>query len=128
MNNLTPAIEDYLERITQLEKKQGYVRAVDLAEELGVSAAGVTQTLKKMEVMELVKLQKYRGFSLTTKGKTIGLAIRKRHLILAEFFGLLKLPANVIEKDIEGIEHHLSNTTLKAIEKILPILKKCLAK
>ena len=32
---LTPAMEDYLETVFMLQKQKGYVRCVDVAEQLG---------------------------------------------------------------------------------------------
>jgi len=68
--------------------------------------------------------ERYRGFTLTAKGRAVGLRIRKRHKILEEFFELLKLPSHIVEKDIEGLEHYLSNETLEALEKLIVSLKR----
>lgn len=120
---LTPPSEDYLERIEELLREKGYARAIDIAERLKVTPASVTMMLKKLESSGHIIRENYRGFTLTSKGKAVGQNIRKRHLVLHEFLTFLKLPPAVIERDIEGLEHSLSNETVHALEKHIRSLK-----
>ena len=39
---LTPAMEDYLEAILMIKQQHGYVRCVDVAEQLGVKKPSVS--------------------------------------------------------------------------------------
>jgi len=121
---LTTPNEDYLERIWELLDEKGYARVTDIAERLDVKPASVTMMLKKLESSGHIIRERYRGFTLTAKGRAVGLRIRKRHKILEEFFELLKLPSHIVEKDIEGLEHYLSNETLEALEKLIVSLKR----
>lgn len=113
---LTQPNEDYLERIWELLDEKGYARVTDIAERLGVSPASVTMMLIKLEQSGYIIRERYRGFTLTAKGRVVGHRIRKRHEILSEFLHLLHLPEKVIEHDIEGMEHNLSDQTLTALE------------
>jgi len=121
---LTTPNEDYLERIYELLNEKGYARVTDIAERLDVKPASVTMMLKKLESSGHIIRERYRGFTLTSKGRAVGLRIRKRHKILEEFFKLLKLSPHIVEKDIEGLEHYLSNETLEALEKLIASLKR----
>ena len=121
---LTKPNEDYLERIWELLDEKGYARVTDIAERLKVKPASVTMMLKKLEFSGHITRESYRGFTLTPKGKAVGIKIKKRHTILSEFLRLLKLPEKIIERDIEGMEHYLSNQTLEALEKLVVQLKK----
>lgn len=121
---LTTPSEDYLERISELLDEKGYARVTDIAERLKVKPASVTMMLKKLETSGHVVREHYRGFSLTPKGVAVGNKIKKRHSILSEFLHLLHIPSHTIEKDIEGLEHSLSDDTLDALEKLITILKK----
>lgn len=123
-STLTTPHEDYLERICELLDEKGYARVTDIAERLGVQPASVTMMLKKLETSGHVLRERYRGFTLTTKGKAVGHRIRKRHEILSEFLHILKLPERVIQHDIEGLEHDVSDETLKKLEQLIRKLKR----
>lgn len=121
---LTTPNEDYLERIYELLNEKGYARVTDIAERLKVKPASVTMMLIKLETSGYLVRERYRGFTLTAKGRAVALKIRKRHEILQEFFDVLKLPQRVVDKDIEGLEHHLSHETVEALEKLIQSLRK----
>ena len=59
------AVEDYLERISELIKTKGYARVVDIAAELKISQASVTTMVQRLDDQGLVKYEKYRGMVLT---------------------------------------------------------------
>jgi len=120
---LTTPNEDYLERIVELVNEKGYARVTDVAERLHVSPASVTMMLIKLEQSGYITRERYRGFTLTAKGHGVGGRIRKRHEILSQFFHALGLPDRVIEKDIEGMEHSLSDETLGKLEKLVSRLQ-----
>ena len=118
-NTLTTPNEDYLERICELLDEKGYARVTDMAERLNVAPPSVTMMLKKLESSGHIIRERYRGFTLTAKGKTVGRGIRKRHEILSKFLHLLNLPEKIIEHDIEGMEHNLSDQTLAELGKLI---------
>jgi DNA-binding MarR family transcriptional regulator len=45
----SPAIEDYLEQIHNLIAGKGYARVVDIAQNLGISQASVTNMIQKLD-------------------------------------------------------------------------------
>lgn len=111
--------EDYLERICELLDKKSYARVTDIAEELKVKPASVTAMLHKLEDDGYVLREVYRGFSLTKEGSSVGKNIQRRHEILARFLKFLKVDPKVVELDIDGLEHHLSDETLRKLEEFL---------
>lgn len=110
--------EDHLERIYELISEKGYARATDIAIALGISQSSVTSMVQKLAVAGLLNYEKYRGFTLTKKGKRVASAIHKRHEILKRFLSLLKVSREVQERDIEGLEHHLSDETIRALARL----------
>jgi Mn-dependent DtxR family transcriptional regulator len=121
---LTTPHEDYLERIWELLDQKGYARVTDIAARLGVQPASVTMMVKKLEGSGYIVRERYRGFTLSAKGRAVGSRIGKRHKILSEFLHLLKLPDRIIEKDIEGMEHFLSDETLVKLEGLVRKIQK----
>ena len=116
------AVEDYLERILELINTKGYARVVDIAGSLGISQASVTNMVQRLDSEGLLKYQKNRGLVLTTAGETLARNITRRHQLLTDFLKLLGLPDDVIYHDVEGMEHHISPPTLRAIESLTDLL------
>ena len=110
------AVEDYLERILELINTKGYARVVDIAQSLKISQASVTNMVQRLDAEGLLKYEKYRGLALTTAGEELALNITRRHQLLTDFLKLLGLDDEVIYHDVEGMEHHISPPTLRAIE------------
>lgn len=118
-NQLSEPHEDYLERIYELFTEKEFVRAVDVAERLGISSASVTKMLQKLANEGYLTVEKYRGFVMTQKGKLAGSRIQKRHQILESFLRSLGVSETVVQKDVEGLEHHISQETLEKIEQLV---------
>jgi len=118
------AVEDYLERILELINSKGYARVVDIAAALKISQASVTNMVQRLDADGLLKYEKYRGLILTTAGKTLACKIAYRHQLLTDFLKLLGLDDRVIYHDVEGMEHHISSSTLRAIEALTAQLRR----
>ncbi len=118
------AVEDYLERILELIDSKGYARVVDIATGLKISQASVTNMVQRLDADGLLKYEKYRGLVLTSAGETLARNITRRHQLLTDFLTLLRLDKQVIHHDVEGMEHHISPPTLRAIEALTAQLKR----
>lgn len=118
------AVEDYLERILELINTKGYARVVDIATSLGISQASVTNMIQRLDAEGLLKYEKYRGLVLTTAGETLARNIAERHQLLTDFLKLLGVDERVIDHDVEGMEHHISPSTLRAIEALTEQLRR----
>ena len=118
------AVEDYLERILELINSKGYARVVDIAIGLKISQASVTNMVQRLDADGLLKYEKYRGLVLTAAGETLARNITRRHQLLTDFLTLLRLDKHVIHHDVEGMEHHISPPTLRAIEALTAQLKR----
>jgi Mn-dependent DtxR family transcriptional regulator len=108
-------VEDYLERILELIKSKGYARVIDIAAALQISQASVTNMVQRLDTEGLLKYEKYRGLVLTDAGEKLARKIAHRHKLLTDFLKLLGLNDRVISHDVEGMEHHISLPTLRAI-------------
>ena len=118
------AVEDYLERILELINSKGYARVVDIAAALKISQASVTNMVQRLDAEGLLKYEKYRGLVLTPAGARLARKIARRHRLLTDFLKLLGLDEQVIYHDVEGMEHHISAPTLRAIERLTAQLRR----
>ena len=118
------AAEDYLEKIEQLISRKGYARVVDIAAELKISQASVTAMVQKLDAEGFVKYEKYRGMVLTDAGEAVAARIAHRHELLTQLLRFFALPEDVIFRDVEGMEHHISAETFRAIVALTRYLEK----
>ena len=117
-------VEDYLERILELIKSKGYARVIDIAAALQISQASVTNMVQRLDAEGLLKYEKYRGLVLTESGEKLARKIAHRHKLLTDFLKLLGLNDRVISHDVEGMEHHISLPTLRAIAALTSQLRR----
>jgi len=80
--------------------------------------------VQRLDAEGLLKYEKYRGLVLTTAGETLARNITQRHQLLTDFFKLFGLDDQVIHHDVEGMEHHISPPTLRAIEALTSQLQR----
>ncbi|MBL9215658.1 MAG: transcriptional regulator MntR [Opitutaceae bacterium] len=121
----TVAVEDYLEKIEQLIQRKGYARVVDIAAGLKISQASVTAMVQRLDAEGFIKYEKYRGMVLTSTGLEVARRIAHRHQLLTDFLRAIGVSdEKVIYDDVEGMEHHISPETFKAIETLTRYLEK----
>jgi Mn-dependent DtxR family transcriptional regulator len=123
MPKTSESAEDYLERIYELIEDKGYARMIDIARSLRKRQASVTRMVQKLGETGFVRYEKYRGLVLTSKGKGVARAVRRRHQALEQFFGLLGVNGETAQRDLEGIEHHLSSGSVERIEQLVQFLR-----
>lgn len=120
LNPLTHSLEDYLEIIYIIEKREGAVRITDIATAMSFSKASVSQAINLLKSKELVNQEKYGKITLTPKGMREARNVYKRHKILNEFFiKVLKVDPQTASVDACKAEHILSLETLRNIEHFL---------
>ena len=112
----TENTEDYLEIIADLLNTKGEARIVDIASRLDIAQATANKTIQRLQNQGFVKKEPYRSIFLTLKGQEVASVSKKRHIIVLTFLKNLGLDARTAEADAEGIEHHVSDKTLKKME------------
>lgn len=114
--------EDYVEAIAQLA---GAARVVELARLMGVSHVTVSRTVARLARAGLIMPAPpgapvpRRVLTLTPKGQRIAHRIRQRHDDVFAFLLWLGVPRAQAEIDAEGIEHHVSTATIRAMRQLM---------
>lgn len=109
--------EDYVEAIMQIQVDHGEARVRDLAALMGVSHVTVTRIIARLAREKLVIARPYKPVELTSAGKRLAARIRRRHEVVLGFLLSIGVPRREAEIDAEGIEHHVSEATIKAMQK-----------
>jgi DtxR family manganese transport transcriptional regulator len=115
----TEVAEDYVELIADLIDTAGEARAVDIARRLGVSHVTVVKTIARLQREGLVSSQPYRAIFLTQKGRELAAQSRRRHELVVSFLCAIGVSKETAQRDAEGIEHHVSEETLVAFERVV---------
>ena len=112
----TESREDYLVCIFELIEEKGYARVANVAESLAVAEPSASAMIKRLAQKGYLKHEKYRGFTLTGTGMVMAREVHARRRILTAFLQSLDLPKHVIQKDVDGLEHHLSEQTFEQLK------------
>ena len=115
----TAISEDYVELIADLLATSGEARPTDVARRLGVSHATAIKAISRLKREGLATGRPYRGVFLTEEGHKLAARVRARHRLVVDVLLTLGVPAEAAEADAEGIEHYVSETTLKAFADFL---------
>lgn len=119
----TPSMEDHIEIIYSLIEQKGYARVSDIAEALSVLPSSVTKMVQKLDKDGYLIYERYRGLVLTPRGQKLGKRLLKRHDLLEQFLRLIGVDEDLIYKDVEGIEHHLSWNSINRIADLVQMLE-----
>jgi DtxR family Mn-dependent transcriptional regulator len=106
---VTQAMEDYLKAIYRIEEREVAVTTQNLAGEIGVSGASVTNMIKRLDELKLVQYSPYKGATLTERGRKIALEVIRHHRLLELYLSeTLGMPWHEVHAEAERLEHHLS--------------------
>lgn len=113
------ATEDYVELIDDLIRCTGEARLVEVAERLGISQPSASKTLARLQRDGFVTSEPYRSIFLTEKGKALADQSRARHDLVFRFLLAIGVDETTAKQDSEGLEHHVSDETLAAFERVI---------
>jgi DtxR family manganese transport transcriptional regulator len=111
--------EDYVEAIAETIARNGLCRASDLVEQFNVTHATVNNTVGRLVRDGFIVTEPYQPLDLTVKGRTLARQCRERHEVVHAFLLALGISETTAIADSEGIEHHVSVETLKAMQQVL---------
>lgn len=108
--------ENYLETILMLKQKNGYVRGIDIANELGFSKASVSVAMKNLREEGYVSTDADGCLELTEKGKEIAEKMFDRHGVIAKALISLGVNEDTAYEDSCKIEHYISQESFEKIK------------
>ena len=118
-DHATETAEDYVEAVAEVISAEGRCRVVDLARYFAVSHATVSKIVKRLVAEGLLKSEPYQPIELTTRGARLAKKSRERHETIYRFLVALGISPTTAEIDAEGMEHHVSQETLRRFEAFL---------
>ncbi|MGF1671533.1 MAG: metal-dependent transcriptional regulator [Balneolaceae bacterium] len=119
---LSQSTEDYLKVIYTLENESedNGVSTKEVASAMNVSAASVTNMMKRLSEMGLVKYESYYGVQLTETGEKVALEVIRHHRLLELYLKeILGYSWDQVHDEAENLEHHISEQFEDKIAELL---------
>jgi Mn-dependent DtxR family transcriptional regulator len=117
--NLKESGEMYLETIYVLSQKSGFVRSIDVCEEMGYSKPSVSRAVSLLKEGGYLTVSHEGSLILTELGKEIAEKTYERHTVLSKLFVNLGVSEDVAAADACKIEHVISDETFNALKEHL---------
>ena len=108
--------ENYLETILILQKRNGSVRSVDIATELGYSKPSISVAMKNLRENGYVAVDRVGHVTLLKKGQVIAEQMYERHTQLSDWLMYLGVDRETAVEDACRIEHVISEASFQAIK------------
>ena len=107
--------EDYLEKILMLSERNGQVRSIDIATELGYSKPSISVAMKKLRENGYISMDGAGLITLLPPGEDIARRIYGRHKLLRTFLMALGVDEKTATDEACRIEHDISDDTCNKI-------------
>ncbi|WP_445474359.1 metal-dependent transcriptional regulator [Methanococcoides methylutens] len=110
-------IEEYLETILSLSNNgELSVKNKDIADELGISQAAVSEMVQKLNDEGVVDHQPYHGIRLTSTGLSEAKKLRRKHHVIEKFLSdVLEIDPEVSHNEACGLEHAVSDIVVESM-------------
>ncbi len=113
---LSSGLEDYLETIYIAHIKKQPLKGAELARQLNISRASVSEALSKLVAKKLIKYDSYKEISITEEGKEQAIKIYNKHNALKHFFEeIIGVEKKEAEENACKIEHIISQNVFDKI-------------
>ena len=109
--------EMYLETILILKNRFGYVRSIDIANEMNVSKPSVSRGVSILKQQGYLTVDGNGFLELTDSGMDLAKKIYERHTVLTEALVRLGVDPEIAQQDACKMEHIISDETLNAFKR-----------
>ena len=121
--------EDYLKTIFVLWKEKGYVRSIDVAEQMGVSKPSVSHAVKLLREGGFIVMDDDYMLHLTDLGREIAEKLYERHQYFTERLTDAGVDADTAEAEACKMEHTISEDSFQKLkgqdQMICPFAESC---
>lgn len=111
--------ENYLEAILMIKLKKGYVRSIDVANQLNFTKPSVSVAMKNFREEGYITMDSKGSITLTEKGQEIAESVYERHQVIAKALMALGVDEDTAYEDSCKIEHDISDLSFEKIKEHL---------
>ena len=119
-------VEQYLKVIYKLTEEGGQAKTSDIATELKVAPASVTEMIHKLSAGGYIKHEPYRGVVLRAKGKRIATKVTRKHRLLERFLrDFIGVKGPTMHQQACKMEHALTDEAEQNLCRMMQHPEKC---
>lgn len=111
--------EDYLESILKIEREKGFVRSIDVANDLKVTKPSVSRAIHILEERGFIAINENSQLILSEEGRAIAEKIYERHVLFTNFLRKIGVPEEIASEDACRMEHTLSDESFAALKEFI---------
>lgn len=116
---LSSSVGDYVKTVWEVGRS-GTASPNEISSRLSVAPASVTNMLKRLQEMGLVEYERYRGASLTDRGREEALRLVRRHRLIETFLvEHLGYSWQDVHEEAERLEHAVSEEFTERLAELL---------
>jgi len=124
MQKRSPETEEYLEMLVRYARDGRQPKVKDLAKDLGISPASISEMLGKLSAKGYVRYEPYGEIRLTEKGEKVGRSVLRKHHLIERFLTLAGIRKERIHKEACILEHAISDDVEHGFRKAVRVLEK----
>ncbi len=118
--------EQYLKVIYKLTEGGGSARTSDMAEELKIAPASVTEMLHKLSARGYIKHEPYKGVTLKPKGMRVATKVTRKHRLLERFLtDFMGLKGPTTHQQACKMEHALTDEAERTLCRMMQRPETC---
>lgn len=119
---ITPSLEEYLTAIYKRGGSERWTRTTDIAADLHMTPASVTEAFKKLAEMGYIEYIPYRGVRLTERGSLIAEPIVRKELAIRQVLIAMGVREEEADRLACTLEHIASED---AVNKMIEFTRRC---
>lgn len=116
MSQLLESGENYLETILILKQKNGNVRSIDIANELGFSKPSISRAVAVLKSGGFIEVDATGYITLTDAGREVAERMYERHTIISAWLKELGVDEKTATEDACRIEHVISKVSFDKLK------------
>ena len=121
---LSASMEDYLEAVAVLQRKNTIARVRDLGRLMHVKNSSVNAAVMTLSRAGLVAHERYGYIELTPEGKRVATDIQRRHDLFVTFLTeILNIDSDIAMVDACKLEHAISPETFKRLAQFIAFVE-----
>lgn len=110
------ASENYMKSILILLSRNGSVRSIDIAEEMGVTKPSVCNAMKKLREQKMIYFDDEGHIFFTEEGLARAQKVYRKHSLLARLLIGAGVNKDTADKEACLMEHAISDETYKCLD------------
>lgn len=113
------SLEDYMKSILILLKRNGFVRSVDISEEMGVTRPSVCNAMKKLREQKMIYFDDNDHILFTEAGQKFAEKVFSKHNVISKFLYKIGVSKEKAEKEACLMEHAISDETYECLDEFI---------